>query len=106
MATNIMKLVDDEVFRARGLFPGNKMLLHALEEECGEVTKAMLNQYHVYRQDSDRSIVIEGGIKDTMDLDVQTELIQTIAMCVRLLTEGDADLPYNPAGGMNFKAKV
>lgn len=95
----IIELVEKELLFAREKFPSNKHMLHALTEECGEVTQEMLNQYHILR----RGIADPVGELDRL---VQKELLQTICMCIRVLTEGDADLPYNPAGGYGFKSKV
>jgi hypothetical protein len=62
-----------EVNRARSLFPKSDHLLHALTEEYGEVVKAALD--------------IHAG-KGSYD-DLETEIIQLIAMCIRLYEEGD-----------------
>ena len=66
----------EEVVSARRKFPSNKHLLHAFQEEAGEVTKAYL--------DCSQN-------KGTPQ-QIRTELIQTIAMAIRLIQEGDADL--------------
>lgn len=57
-----------EVLRARKLFPGSNLNLLALGEEYGELVKACMDEDH-------GAIYKEG--------------IQTIAMVVRVLTEGD-----------------
>lgn len=69
-----VELVDDEVTSARKKFPHNKHLAMALAEESGEAIKAIAE----YREG-------KGSLKA-----VKKELIQTIAMCVRLLHEGDS----------------
>jgi len=65
----------EEVERARQLFPHPKHLLHALTEESGEVTKAVLNLYN----DKDGATIN----------DVKEELVQLVAMAIRLYEEGD-----------------
>ena len=73
----------DEVARARAKFPGNKLCVTAFTEEHGEAVRAVLEHY--YAPSPERL-----G-------DVRKELIQTIAMAVRLLEEGDPvhGLPAN-----------
>jgi len=73
----IMFCVEAELVKARRSFPSNKHLLHAFVEEAGEVTKAFL--------DSNQGKADERQILK--------ELIQTIAMAVRLMQEGDPDFP-------------
>lgn len=76
--------VTKELVFARGKFPNNKHLLHAFQEEAGEVTREFLeNQYG----------------KGTNE-QVIKELIQTMAMACRLIQEGDPDLDqFIPCGG-------
>lgn len=62
-----------EANRARGLFPHPNHLTLALAEEAGEITKAVLD----HRQ----------GKADLAS--VRKEIVQTMAMCLRLATEGD-----------------
>lgn len=73
----IALLVEIELQKARRKFPDNKHLLHAFTEEAGEVTKAFLD--------------MNQGKCD--DAHVIKELVQAIAMAVRLLQEGDPDFP-------------
>ncbi len=73
----IFVLVSLELSKARAKFPSNRHLLHAFTEEAGEVTKAFL--------DSNQ------GKAD--EVQIIRELIQTIAMAVRLLQESDPDFP-------------
>jgi len=75
--SEIMVRVQNEISSAKAKFPSNKQLLHAFVEEAGEVTKAFL--------DMDQ--------KDAPPEDITKELIQTIAMAVRLLQEGDPEFP-------------
>jgi hypothetical protein len=62
-----------EANRARGLFPKSDHLTLALAEEAGEVTKAVLD----HRQG-------KCGLAG-----VRKEIVQTMAMCLRLAAEGD-----------------
>jgi hypothetical protein len=62
-----------EADHARGLFPKPDHLTLALAEEAGEVTKAVLD----YKQ------------KKTHLAAVRKEIVQTMAMCLRLACEGD-----------------
>ena len=76
----IHTIFDDVVFeliKARKKFPGTEDLLHAFTEEAGEVTKGFLHLKHE-----------KGSPKE-----VYGELIQTIAMAVRLIEEGDPNFP-------------
>jgi hypothetical protein len=68
-----------EANRARGLFPKPDHLVLALAEEAGEVTKAVLD----YRQ------------KKIPLADVRKEIVQTMAMCLRLACEGDPTVALN-----------
>lgn len=88
----IIEAVEDELLRARAKFPSNKHMVHALTEEHGEVIKEMLNQYHEVH----RSKGFPDSTKESNE-NIKKELIQTICMCIRVLQEGDADFPYNPA---------
>jgi hypothetical protein len=67
-----------EVERARKLWPGNKNRLVALLEELGEVAKALLDY--------------DSGV--AKDEDVYTELVQCLAMVIRLACEGDASFKW------------
>lgn len=92
----IFNAVLQEVAEARGKFPGNKHTVYALLEESGEVVQAMMNQYHY-----DKNTLSSAERGDKMrDLNnkITKELIQTMAMCVLILTHGDEDFPYNPNG--------
>lgn len=65
--------VDAELFHARKKFPAADHLTVALAEECGELIKAIAQ----HRE----------GKSDLIE--VRTELVQTMAMCVRLYLDGD-----------------
>lgn len=76
--------VVEELARARAKFPRPDHITLALAEESGEVVKAMLD--------------LRNGKAGATLQDVHGEIIQTMAMCVRLLEEGDpAVLPVIPA---------
>lgn len=87
----IFEAVLNEVSSARDKFPNDKHRLHALTEECGEVTQAMLNQYHASGKTG-----YTDKVHEDYNIKVRKELIQTMAMCVRVLTEGDPDFPFSP----------
>lgn len=80
--TAVEGAVRAELKYARSKFPSNKQMLHAFTEEAGEVTKAFLD--------------MQQG-KCTRD-DVQKEIIQAIAMGVRLLEDGDPEFPEFTVG--------
>ncbi len=75
---NIAREVDDEVTRARKKFPSSKHVVLAMAEESGELVRAALG--HMYKP----------GAANVAN--VRKEAIQTIAMCVRILQEGDATI--------------
>lgn len=70
-----VRLVQEELVRARAKFPDPDHLTLALAEEAGEVVKAVL----------DLRFGKPGATREAL----HAEIIQTIAMCVRLLEEGD-----------------
>lgn len=72
--------VSEEYARATTLFPGSSTNLLALCEEHGELVKASLD----YAQGKS-SIA-----------DVRKELVQTMAMCLRLWFQGDASIKLDP----------
>ena len=80
MEKRIFEAAHAEVARARVLFPDPKHLLHALTEEHGEVVKAALDLY---------------SGKGTYE-ELDKEIIQLIAMCIRLHTEGDPAINLDP----------
>jgi ADP-heptose:LPS heptosyltransferase len=67
--------VTREVVRAKHLHPGNKNRTLAFVEESGELVRACLNK------DAD---------------DIEEECIQTMAMAIRLLIEGDSSILGEP----------
>ena len=76
----IMENVRQELDGARSKFPDDEKLLHAMQEEAGEVTREFLQEH--YGKGSNQQ--------------VYKELIQTIAMCVRLIQEGDPEFNFIP----------
>ena len=76
--------VDDEYDRAKKLFPGANNNTLALCEEHGELVKAVLD----FSQD-----------KSNM-ADVKKELVQTMAMCLRLWFQGDETVGLPPVSGL------
>lgn len=66
--TKLLEQVEDEVTRARTLFPGNKLQYLACMEEVGEFSKALL----------DESVE-----------DIRKEGIQAMAMIARVILDGD-----------------
>jgi NTP pyrophosphatase (non-canonical NTP hydrolase) len=79
----LMNDIQNEVKRARELFPANSEMLEALMEEVGEVAKAIME--HKRKK------------KGVTDREVYNEIVQLGAMVIRLGTEGDKDHPYkNP----------
>ncbi len=92
-------LVDAELVRAREKFPFPDYLVTALAEEAGEATRASLNVLYAAKrfevkqlQDGSESRLLEAR------QDLRKELIQTMAMCVRLWEEGDPVHKIRPLG--------
>lgn len=75
---DIARDVDSELTRARSKFPKPDHVTLAMAEEAGETVKAALN--HMYKPGAARAAV------------TYQEAIQTIAMCVRLIQEGDPSI--------------
>ena len=71
----------EEVARARQLFPNANHLTTAFAEEAGEVIKAVMDHMQ----------------KGSPRADVRKEIVQAIAMAIRLETEGD---PVHRLGGV------
>jgi NTP pyrophosphatase (non-canonical NTP hydrolase) len=76
MSHPIYAEVEAELARARHKFPKSDHLVLALAEEAGEVTKAALDLHYG---------------KGTPE-ELRKEIVQAIAMCVRLAEEGDPTL--------------
>lgn len=77
MNQRIIDSVNAELERARSKFPSNEKMLHAFVEEAGEVTREFLELH----------------FDKARPEDVRKELIQVIAMAVRLIEEGDPEFP-------------
>lgn len=75
----------EELRRARAKFPRPDLLTLALAEESGEVVQAVLE--------------LRNGKPGASREKIRTECIQTMAMCVRLMEEGDpVVIPEVPCG--------
>jgi hypothetical protein len=75
----ILTDIEEEIDRARAKYPSNEFMLDALHEEGGELAQAMI--------DYSRS---ESGSKAKTVKDIYMEAIQTAAVAIRILEEGDA----------------
>lgn len=75
--SRFLQQVQQEVERARKLYPTSSHLTLALVKEAGEVVKAALNLHQ------------GKGTKQ----ELEKEIIQCAAMCMRLYIEGDPTLP-------------
>ncbi len=76
-----------EVQRARQKFPNPLLTLTALGEEHGELVQAVMNHYHQKRKEEAGTVTVLDS--PAMLKCVRKELIQTGAMLVRLMEEGD-----------------
>lgn len=84
---NIFAEIDAELTKAREKFPNNRHMAHALIEEAGEVSQALI------QQDLEPK-------KNKTHEDIFKECIQTAVMAIRLATEGDSTFPkYDPESG-------
>lgn len=86
--TELADLVTDELARARKKFPKPDFLVTALAEESGEAIRASLEVLYSTR--------LGGGQKARAAL--VKEIVQTMAMCVRLFQEGDPIHKIAPLG--------
>lgn len=77
---SIDNLVDAEYRRARKLYPTDKHRVQAMNEEVGELNKAILD--YEYGKKPRKDILKEG--------------IQAIAMIKRLILEGDSNNKFKP----------
>jgi hypothetical protein len=82
-----------ELEKARAKFPSNRMLLHAFQEEAGEVTRAFLQLYEATMVEVDPVQI------KTLCSDIRKELVQAAAMAVRLYEEGDPEFPWFKGAG-------
>ncbi len=83
-----------EVDRARAKFPGTAHLALAFAEEAGEAVRAALQLHYACRHPTPTPRNIECA-----QADLRKELVQTVAMCLRLWEEGDTALGTPPAFG-------
>lgn len=74
--SELAKMVTAELERARKKFPNPDYLVTALAEEAGEAIRASLE------------VMYSKGTEETRQA-LLKELVQTMAMCVRLYNEGD-----------------
>ena len=72
----VLRRVILELQSARSKFPRNQHMLAALVEEVGELSKALL--------------------ESSPNEEVLSEAIQVATMAIRIATEGDASMQYNP----------
>lgn len=72
--------IREELKRARASFPGNKYTNTALQEEVGELAKALLEH--------------QNGL--CLNEDVYREAVQVAAMAIRVAVEGDHTFRYDP----------
>lgn len=75
--------VDAELARARRKFPNSDLVVTAMSEEVGEAVRAVLEHYYVVRRNESREDIKEKRAH------VRKEIIQAIAMLIRMETEGD-----------------
>ena len=88
---NVMCDITAELNRARGQFPGNEDMSHALIEEVGELSQALIQHKH------------EPGKGKTHE-DIYKEAIQVAVMAIRVASEGDPNFPYHPESGYRGRA--
>lgn len=83
--------VDEELQRARAKFPSSEFSTTALTEEQGEAVRAVLEHLFVARalREPDRDKLRPGPPLKILRGQVRRELVQTIAMAIRLEIEGD-----------------
>jgi hypothetical protein len=81
---DVVQKVRDELVFARAKFPPNTLQMTALNEECGEFAHAVGD-------------LLRGKVRREQGMAaVRKEAVQVMAMCVRVATEGDSTLPYDP----------
>jgi hypothetical protein len=90
MRAETLSKIEEELKFARENFPGNAMMLAALFEEVGELSKALIE--HRCAKKRQASVM---QLYRCMD-GVAREAVQTAVMAIRILEEGDSDFPYNP----------
>lgn len=91
--------VDDELARARRKFPRTTLLTTALSEEYGEAIRAVLELRSAIKK-SEREDFPSERHSDVAArrAELRKELVQTMAMCIRLELEGDPAHSVDGAG--------
>lgn len=92
--------VDNELARARAKFPNSKLVTTALTEEHGEAIRAVLEHYYALermQRPSDMPHLAKQERIRKYRAAVRKELVQTMAMCIRLELEGDEAHQLTPA---------
>lgn len=77
----MIRAIRGELQQAREKFPNNTFMLPALNEEVGELNKAMMEHSRG---------------ENVTAVEVYNEAIQVAAMAIRIAVEGDADFTYEP----------
>ncbi len=94
----IFEAIEDEIIRATNKFPSNKHMLPALNEEVGELNKAIME--HAVEDESlsrrENVHVDDRNRLERMNQDVFMEAVQVACMAIRLMSEGDSGFPYRP----------
>jgi hypothetical protein len=90
MREETLSKIREELKFARESFPGNELMLAALFEEVGELSKALM-EHRLDRKRRASDMQLYRGADQ-----VAREAIQTAVMAIRILEEGDRDFPYNP----------
>lgn len=85
--------VDAEIKRARKKFPGCDNMTLAMAEEAGELVRAVLSRWHAIR-----SFPASNPYDVELREAIRKEAVQTMAMCVRLILEGDPMQMLPPSG--------
>ena len=75
--------VMNEVERAQAKFPSPDYLTTALAEESGEAIRAVMEYMFAVKRNKSESDLL------ALRREVRKELVQTMAMCIRLELEGD-----------------
>lgn len=78
MNANTEYVISAELNKARRRFPSNRLMLAALVEEVGELSKALID--HSFNKGSAQ--------------EVYNEAVQVAAMAIRVMEEGDPQFPY------------
>lgn len=89
----LFALAAAEAERARGLFPTPDWLTTAFAEEAGEVVKAVLNHLNVQRAVDPQNVAASSPANRaavrSACAEIKKEIVQAMAMLIRLHDEGD-----------------